>query len=211
MSAGRAMRVWGAAALAALLAAPGALAAPPGKAAAPGAYCAIPEPGETPDCLDPAKSKYGDFFRAVEAGETGDAPLAEVERAVASGAGDADAYLALSSLAYGYYQLSQRAAREEGADPAIARRLERWNELFASVYGEDPEATAWRSAVREAARDLEARAAPVPLECRSRDGVPQPCSATEAVLWNLDQTAADVGYRGGLEKLLERWFGGGAS
>lgn len=198
-------------ALVALCAAGGAHAAPPGAAAAPGAYCAIPEPGETPDCLDPAKSQFGDFFRAIDAGETDDAPLADVERAVAEGAGDAEGYLALSSLAYGYYQLSQRAARSETVDPAIASRLERWNDLFARVYGADPGATAWRDAVRAAALDLEAHAAPVALACRGSDGTSTPCTATEAVMLSIDRAASDRGYRGGLEKLLERWFGDGAS
>lgn len=175
---------------------------------APGAYCPIPQPGEAPGCLDPAKAEYADFFQAVEAGRADAAELARVEAAVAAGAGEAEGYLALSSLAYGYYQLSREAARTRGADPAIAARLERWNELLGRVYGEDPEAEPWREAVREAARDLQQRAPPVELACRGADGASIACTSTEAMLQSLEHTTGTVGYRGGLERVLERWFGG---
>jgi len=186
------------------LLAPGAGGAGP---AAAGTYCPIPEPGETPGCLEPAKAEYSDFFQAVDAGRTDEARLARVEADVASGAGAAEGYLALSSLAYGYYQLSREAARTPNADPAIAARLERWNELLGRVYGADPGAEPWRKAVRAAALDLQRRAPPVELVCRDAGGEAIACSSTDAMLQSLEQTAGRVGYRGGLERVLERWFG----
>ncbi len=175
--------------------------------ASPGAYCPIPEPGEAPGCLDPAKAEYAEFFQAVDAGRTDDARLARVEADVARSAGEIDGYRALSSLAYGYYQLSREAARTPNADPAIAARLERWNELLARVYGADPDAEPWRHAVRQAALDLQRRAPPVELACRGADGESRVCSSTDAMLQSLEHATGTHGYRGGLERILERWFG----
>jgi hypothetical protein len=186
------------------------LLAPVAGAAGPvtaGAYCPIPEPGEAPGCLDPAKAEYEDFFRAVDAGQADDAQLARVEAAVARGAGEAEGYLALSSLAYGYYQLSREAARTPGANPEIAARLERWNSLLGQVYGAHGDAAPWREAVRAAADDLQRRAPPVELACRGADGEARACSSTDAMLQSLERATGDVGYRGGLERVLERWFG----
>ena len=187
------------------------VAAGAGEAPAPGAYCPIPEPGQAKGCLDPAKAEYADFFSAVDEGRTDDAELARVEAAVASGAGEAEGYLALSSLAYGYYQLSREAALTPNADPAIAARLARWNELLGAVYGEDPNAEPWRQAVRDAAHDLQRRAPPVELACRGADGESVPCTSTDAMLQSLEHTTGSIGYRGGLERVLERWFGGDES
>lgn len=174
-----------------------------GGAVAPGAYCPLPEAGARPKCLEPAVARYGEFFQAVEDGRAGDARLDPVEAAVAG----ADDYLALSSLAYGYYRLSQQAARTAEADPEIAARLERWNALLARAYGADPEAATWRDAVRAAALDLKRRAPPVELQCRGTDGAELACTSTDAALQSLDRRAGDVGFRGGLERLLERVFG----
>jgi hypothetical protein len=93
----------------------------------PGAYCPLPEAGESPVCLDPAKAEYSEFFSAIGESNLDDARLARVEMAVAES--DAD-YMALSSLAWGYYQLSRAAARTPGVDPEITARLERWNALL---------------------------------------------------------------------------------
>lgn len=178
-----------------------------GDAAAAGAYCPLPEEGETPRCLEPAEARYGDFFRAVREGEVDDARLAGVEHDLASEPGSGRAYLALSSLAYGYLRLSQRAAQTPGADPEIAARLERWNGLFGRAWDASPEDPAFRRAVREATLDLQHRAPPVMLRCRDAHGEESPCSSTDAIARGIDATAGEVGIRGGLERLMQRLLG----
>jgi hypothetical protein len=171
-------------------------------------YCPLPRRGETPRCLQPAQDAYGEFFEALEAHETpDDDAAARVESALADGAQSPQAYLALSSLAYGYYRLSLRAAAAADTDPQIAARLERWNALLGQAYAAGGDDEAWRAAVREAALDLRRRAPPVRIECRDQGGGTVPCDSTEAVLRGLDAAAGDVGIRGGLERLLRRLFG----
>jgi hypothetical protein len=177
---------------------------------APGAYCPLPREGETPGCLEPARAEYGGFFRAVDAGSVDAADASRVEDALVGPDTSTDAYLALSSLAYGYYRLSQAAAHSPGADPAIAARLERWNQILSAAYAADPDDAAWRAAVREAALDLKRRAPPVELACRDAQGEVAACDSTDAMARGLDASAGEVGIRGGLERLLGRWFGGGA-
>jgi hypothetical protein len=191
-------------------AAPDALAgasARAGDAPPPGAYCPFPKEGETPTCLAPAEARYGEFFSAVRAGEVDEARLAGVERDVAGDPGSQDAYLALSSLAYGYFRLSERAALTPEADPEIGARLERWNALFGQAWDASPEDPAFRRAVREATRDLQQRAPPVTLRCRDARGDASPCSSTDAVARGIDATADEAGLRGGLERVLLRLFG----
>jgi hypothetical protein len=175
---------------------------------APGAYCPLPREGETPSCLAPARAEYDGFFRAVEAGHLDADDASRVEEALAGADASTDAYLALSSLAYGYWRLSQAAARSPGADPAIAARLERWNQILSAAYAADPDDAAWRAAVREAALDLKRRAPPVALACRDARGEVTACDSTDAMVRGLDAGASEVGIRGGLERLLGRLFGG---
>jgi hypothetical protein len=214
--ASRGARPGRAAALAAIAAAallPAALrAAPPEHAHEPGAYCPLPEKGEVPRCLDPAQQAYGSFFEALDRSdpESEDAALATVEEAVARGPEDARAYLALSSLSYGYYRLAQRAAASEGEDPEIARRLMRWNDLLARAYRMSPDDEPYRDAVREAARDLSVRA-PVRLPCRDAEGQESECESTEDVLRGLGAASDEAGIRGALERLLRRILGEGGS
>jgi hypothetical protein len=174
----------------------------------PGAYCPLPKRGETPTCLEPAQAEFGDFFRTVQEGGSDPAGLARVEETVAAGAVSERAFLALSSLSYGYYRLSQQAARTPGADPEIAARLERWNELLGRAYETSGEHEDYRRAVREAALDLQRNAPPVRLTCRDERGEPVACDSTDAVMRGIDTAADDVGLRGGLERLLERILGG---
>ena len=177
---------------------------------APGAYCPLPREHETPRCLEPARAEYGGFFRAVDAGSLDAADASRVEDALVGADASSDAYLALSSLAYGYYRLSQAAAHSPGADPAIAARLERWNQLLSAAYAAQPDDAAWRAAVREAALDLKRRAPPVEIACRDAQGEVAACDSTDAMARGLDASAGEVGLRGGLERLLGRWFGGAA-
>lgn len=180
------------------------------RAVAPGAYCPLPQAGEKPKCLEPAVAAYGEFFEAVEAqGPVSDEPLARVEADVAAGGDESSSYLALSSLAYGYYRLSQRAAEAGGVDADVARRLERWNALLAQAYETHAADDAYRRSLREAAVDLHARAPGVEVACEDAAGQPARCGSTEALLRALHGQRDSVGVRGALGRLLERWFGDG--
>jgi hypothetical protein len=173
----------------------------------PGAYCPFPKPGETPACMLPAKQAYGEFFAALDAnGAVGDAALARVEADVAAGASSENAYLALSSLAYGYYRLSQQAAATPGNDPEIVARLERWNALLAQAYATSEQDAAFQGSVREAALDLQQRSPKVALSCLDESGSRVSCDSTTAVVRDIDRLRDEVGVRGALARLLGRFF-----
>lgn len=187
----------------ALLLAWAGTATPAGDPSQAGAYCPFPEKGEKPVCFEKVESEYSDFFAAVDSGEIHSASVDDVELALQGRTAGADRALALSSLAYGYYMLAERAASETRPDPALVSRLERWNELLGSVYegaGQEPEL---RSAVREAALDLHARAPAV--DCAEGDDA---CSTTGILLRTLrgidDPAGESSGVRGALGKLLGR-------
>jgi hypothetical protein len=174
----------------------------------PGAYCPFPKPGEAPACLQPAKQTYGEFFEALDGpGAVGDAALARVEADVAAGAASENAYLALSSLAYGYYRLSQQAAESPSNDPEVVARLERWNELLAQAYAASPQDAPFQASVREAAIDLQRRSPKVALSCLDEAGVRVSCDSTDAVVRDIDRLRDEVGVRGALARLLNRFFG----
>ena len=122
------------------------------------------------------------------------------------GASGEHAYLALSSLAYGYYRLASRTAQGTTADPAIVERLARWNELLSNAYAASPEDAAYQSAVRQAAEDLHARA-PIRLPCRDAKGAEMACSSTESVLRGFNAASERVGLRGALERVMRRLTG----
>ena len=170
----------------------------------PGAYCPLPKKGETPLCLQPAIAEYSEFFSALEEDYVSETRLARLEGDVAAGAGAENAYLALSSLAYGYYRLSQRVAAADDADPRFLARLEQWNGLLAVAYEASGDDTEFRQAVREAALDLQRNAPPVSLRCVDERGETMECDSTDAVMRGIDAAANEVGIRGGLERLLRR-------
>ena len=173
----------------------------------PGAYCPFPKPGETPACMLPAKQAYGEFFAALDKdGAVGDAALARVEADVAAGAASDNAYLALSSLAYGYYRLSQQAAATPSHDPEIVARLERWNALLAQAYTASPQDTSFQDSVHEAALDLQRRSPKVALSCLDGSGGRVSCDSTDAVVRDIDRLRDEVGVRGALARLLGRFF-----
>jgi hypothetical protein len=177
----------------------------------PGAYCPFPKPGEKPACLLPAQQEYGEFFAALDdEGDVGQTAAARLEADVAAGAAAETAYLALSSLAYGYYRLSQQAAATPGEDPELVARLERWNALLARAYAASPQDARFQESVREAALDLQRRAPPIDLTCLDETGSRVRCDSTEAVLRDIDRLRDQVGVRGALSRLLERFFGDGA-
>jgi hypothetical protein len=185
-------------------------AARPGFAAGgtgPGAYCPLPEPGEIRQCLEPARARYGAFFSAVEEGELGGEQLDRLETDVAAGADSEDAYLALSSLSYGYLRVAQRLAADPSRDPVLVARLERWNDLLSRAFEVSPEDGRYRDAVREAALDVQRRAPAVSLYCTDEKGEPARCDTTEAVLRTLGRRRDSAGIRGALARLLGRIFG----
>jgi hypothetical protein len=169
-----------------------------------GAYCALPKPGETPKCLDPAKSEYKSFFTALDDGAVDEVEAARLEADLAGEGEGENAYLALSSISYGYYRLSQRAAAAPNVDPEIAARLERWNQVLALAYERNETDAEFRGAVRDAVIDLSENAPQVKLRCVEADGTETECDSTEVVLRGVDATAGDVGLRGALQHLLER-------
>lgn len=177
-----------------------------GKSFQAGAYCPLPEKGEVPKCLEPAQETYSDFFTALDDETAGDEALASVEQAVARGVEEERAYLALSSLTYGYYRLAQRAAVAEAADPETTQRLARWNDLLALAYSNSAEDASYRAAVRQAAEELHARTQ-VTVPCRDPKGEPADCSSTENVLRGFNAASERVGIRGALERLLQRMLG----
>jgi hypothetical protein len=174
---------------------------------APGAYCPFPEPGQKPACMDPARERYGELFEALDEGQVDDAQLQALEADVAAGAGSADAYTALSSITFVYYRIAQQAASAPDQDPVVVGRLARLNELLAGAYqaSDDPE---YRDAMRTAARDLEQRAPSVAFECSDKNGQPAECGATEDLLRRYANASEQIGIRGALRKLLERFTGG---
>lgn len=172
----------------------------------PGAYCPLPEKGETPQCLEPAQKEYGGFFDALgpEPGPDADARLAEVESEVEKGAAGERAYLALTSLTYGYYRLAQQAAAEPGQDPLVVARLERWNGLLSRAYAVSPDDERYRQAVRQAAADIDDRV-DVKLTCVDERSEPVACDSTEHVLRGFNAESERAGIRGALQRLIERF------
>lgn len=174
-----------------------------------GAYCPFPKAGEKPACFAPVEKEYSAFFAAADAGTIDDEQMAALERDLDRADGEDGGYLAVSSLAYGYYRLAERAAASDRPDPALVARIEALNGLLSSVY-QDPAAPAdLRVAVRAAAEDLYERAPAVPVDCDTGAGS-EPCVAQSTLLQALkaiDDPSADRGVRGALERLYERVAG----
>jgi hypothetical protein len=177
-----------------------------------GAYCPFPEKlekGRVPECFTPVQREYPDFLAAVDSGRLEDSDVAQLERQLESPGTDGDGVLAVSSLAYGYFRLAERAAASEHPDPTLVARLQRWNELLSAVY-EDPETQpGFRTAVRAAAEDLHRRAPAVAAECEPGSGDAS-CQTTGVLLLTLrriDDPDGERGVRGALGKLLGRMLG----
>ena len=176
-----------AATLACLVFAGSGAAAPGESARRVGAYCPLPEPGQKPACLEPAEARYSEFFDAVDQGAL-DASTAEALEADLRS--EQAGYLALSSVAYAYFRLARHKAENPALDPQIAAQLERWNAMLSSLYEDarvDPD---FRSAVRQAAVDLDTR-------------VPD-----AGVMAAIEAVDARLSMRDPIARLLERAFGG---
>ncbi len=171
---------------------------------APGAYCPLPEGDEPPACLQDATESYGSFFAGLEQGEVPADALARVEDDLAG----EERYRALSSLSYAYYVLSLRASQSEQADAQIAARLEHWNQLLGTAYVTSDD-VAFRSALREAAGDLQERAPGVRVRCTDAKGNQTECTSTQVMVASMTDTRDRTGLRGVVGRLLEAIFGGG--
>ncbi len=168
----------------------------------PGSYCPLPEDDKPPACLIPAREDYAEFFTGLSEGTVDDSALAEVEGDLAG----EDRYQALSTLAYAYYVLSERAV-PGSQDADLAARLERWNTLMGDTYRASDD-QAFRLAMRQAVQDVSRRSRPVPVRCADAQGNMTQCQSTDAV----QQAVADVrdrtGIRGAVSRLIQRIFGG---
>lgn len=171
----------------------------------PGAYCPIPEPGEAPDCQTPARERYADFFEALESGRLDPAQTAQIERALADSGDERAAYLALSSLTYGYYRLAHAASKQPRANHRLTARLVRWNELLTKVYGAESTSPALKQAVRRAAEDLAMRAPAVGVTCTA--GRVEDCEAARGLVGALAAVDERTSVRSPLSRVIERLLG----
>ena len=177
-------------------------------ASEPGAYCPLPEKGEVPVCLTPAQAEYGAFFAGLESGEIDEAQTAALEADLASGDETERAYLALSSISYGYYRLAQRLSEEPEGDPVLLARLEHWNQLLRTVYAGVPADGRFQQAVQQAAVDLHRRSPAVGETCGA--GAEQGCEGAEGLVRALAAIDSRAGLRSPLTRLVNRLFGDGA-
>lgn len=184
---------------------PIAQATEPGEAIAPGSYCALPEPGEQPVCLAPARARHASFFEAIEAGRVDPAATSQLEEILVSNPGSPDAYLALSSLAYGYMNLARQAAAERDTSPVLTARLARWNALLSTSYAEPTSPEHFRSALLEAARDIQDKVSDLGTTC-SENGAPgEECSS--GLVLALERLESGGPIRSPLRKLVDRFRG----
>jgi hypothetical protein len=173
----------------------------------PGAYCPLPEKGQKPVCLSPAEARYEEFFQALERGEVDDRHTAAVEADLQAGTDPERAYLALSSVSYGYYRLADRVGSHPEADPALLARLSHWNRLLLEVYGETGGDSDFRQAVREAAVDLHRRTPAAGELCARSHSVEGECPGADGLVRALAQIDSNAGIRAPLSKLMNRVVG----
>ena len=176
---------------------------------AAGAYCPFPEPGQKAACLAPAENRYPGFLDSADSGALDDVAAARIEADLTASATSADAYLALSSLAYAYYRLAQFEAADPGADPGLVARLEHWNGIMSSVYRDASNDPRLRSAVFEAAADLHARVPAADGDCE-KGASGGACGSTSGLMQTLrsaDDFSEHRGVRGALSRMLSRMLG----
>ena len=141
----------------------------------------------------------GDLFQvrrqkleSLEAGGVDDSQSQRLEAALGGSSSDEESYLALSSLAYGYFRLAQRAAVDPEARPRLTARLDRWNQILLDAYSESESRPDFRRALRLAARDLETKA---------------PATAGTLLQQIAQADGRSSGMRGALEGLIGRILG----
>jgi hypothetical protein len=178
----------------------------------PGSYCPFPAKGEAAACMIPVQRRYGAFFEAVDRGDVTEMDADRLERDLAGGGVDEGSYLALSSLAYAYYRVAERAAASPTPATALVARLESWNGLLFSAYANSNPESHFREALRLAMADLYHRAPAVPSACEEPGADPASCKTTSRLLetlQQLDDPADEHGVRGALSRLFGRIFGWG--
>jgi hypothetical protein len=181
------------------------------QAAQPGAYCPLPEPGQTPACLASAQHEYQAFFAGVDAGRMPSEVSARVEADLTGAAGIERAYLALSSVSYGYFRLAEQIGVQPDADPVLLARLARWNDLLVGLYGRsqlDPE---FRLAIHDMAADLHRhlarQAVAMPASCVGEHL--ESCGQSADLLRAMAVVDQHTGVRSPLAQLLQRLVGPG--
>jgi hypothetical protein len=142
-----------------------------------GSFCRLPEPGEKPVCLQPARDTYGEFFAAVEEGHVSDDLLDGPESALVAEPGSYEAYVALTSIAFGYLSLARHASDTADMNPELAGRLERWNELLSETYARRSVPAHFKDALRQAADDLHFRVSNMRTSCVMASGRSGGCSS----------------------------------
>ncbi len=182
-----------------------ALAGTPGGEIAAGSYCTLPEPGQKPACLAPARAEHPGFFNAVDGGEVDEVASSRLEDVLRNDPGSPDAYLALSSLAYGYMQLAHSAAAAQQGSPVLTARLERWNALISQSYAEQASPDHFKSALLEAARDIQAKVAGLGATCIGGDSASGECST--GLVEALEQIDSHGPIRDPMRGILDRLLG----
>jgi hypothetical protein len=154
-----------------------------------------------------AQNEYPAFIASLESGS----PEAVAEGQVRADLDSGDrAYLALSSLAYAYYRLAERAAEAPDQSPVLIARLESWNAMLSQLYERSGDNPALRQAVREAAEDLHRRAPRLETPCTGTGNHAADCHSTGLLLRTLREVDASTerhGVRGALTQLLNRLRG----
>jgi hypothetical protein len=158
--------------------------------------------------MQTARAEYGSFLEDVDAGQVREETAVALEADLES---EDRAYLALSSLAYGYYRLAQHAASQPSPSPVLTSRLDHWNALLSALYAGNADGSDLRRAVLAAALDLHERAPRVPTHCGDAAGELEECDSTGLLIWtlqNMDEQNQTHGIRGALSRLLDRFRGG---
>jgi hypothetical protein len=159
--------------------------------------------------MQTARAEYGSFLADADAGQVRDETAGALEADLES---EERAYLALSSLAYGYYRLAQWAAAEPSPSPVLTARLDHWNSLLSTLYADSERGSDLREAVLAAARDLHERAPRVPTQCGDAAGELEECDSAGVLVWtlqNMEEQNQRRGIRGALSRLIDRFRSGG--
>lgn len=172
-----------------------------------GAYCPLPAPGERPSCLAPAQQAYGSFFAAVQEGRIEPTASDLVEADLAGAAGSERAYLALSSMSYGYFRLAEQIGVRPDADPILRARLARWNDLLLELYGQSNLDPAFREAIRDMANDLHRNTVGLRPSCASTAFAQ--CGEAEDLVRAMAAMDGRTGVRSPLAQILQRMLGPG--
>jgi hypothetical protein len=170
-----------------------------------GAYCPLPAPGQKPSCLAPAQQEYGAFFAAVQEGRVEPTASDLVEADLAGASGTERAYLALSSVSYGYFRLAEQIGVRPDADPILLARLARWNDLLLGLYGQSNLDPGFRAAIRDMANDLHRHTVGLQPSCAATEF--EHCGQTAELVRAMASMDRSTGVRSPLAQILQRMLG----